>query len=170
MGHATDPTVMSGVATPGCDCGHDGMGRGWHTTFCAWLSAPIPIGVPHDFVSDDGGMFCDAALPGYGRCGFIRSAGWHTGVDEPEHHAGLEVRDELALREVERGTPAFDPSVTVGPDGRVLGYVSPPLAPMFDREHGVPERRNWETGTLVAYVLVVGLFIGVLVAAALASR
>lgn len=80
MSHALDPTVMSGCHTPGCDCGHDGMGRSWHLDGCSWRSAPAPVGVPHGFMSDDGGMFCDADLPGYGRCGFIRSAGWHTGA------------------------------------------------------------------------------------------
>lgn len=29
-------TAQSGVDTPGCDCGHGGMGVGWHGTDCAW--------------------------------------------------------------------------------------------------------------------------------------
>jgi hypothetical protein len=28
--------AQSGVDTPGCDCGHDGMGVRWHDTACAW--------------------------------------------------------------------------------------------------------------------------------------
>jgi hypothetical protein len=28
--------AQSGVDTPGCDCGHDGMGLRWHDTACAW--------------------------------------------------------------------------------------------------------------------------------------
>jgi hypothetical protein len=31
--------LQSGVDTPGCDCTHEGMGRGWHLQGCAWLSA-----------------------------------------------------------------------------------------------------------------------------------
>jgi hypothetical protein len=27
----------SGVNTPGCDCGHEGMGPAWHLKSCAWL-------------------------------------------------------------------------------------------------------------------------------------
>lgn len=30
--HATE-----GIDTPGCDCGHDGMGAGWHVS-CAWVA------------------------------------------------------------------------------------------------------------------------------------
>lgn len=30
--------VESGVETPGCDCGHDGMGVRWHDTACMWRS------------------------------------------------------------------------------------------------------------------------------------
>lgn len=102
----------------------------------------IPVGVPHDFVSEGGSMFCDADLSafGYGRCGFIRSAGWHTNV--------AAVHPSLA--ELERLGPAFEhlpdvPSVTVEPDGRISGYISPPLAPMFERDRGEPERDGYET-------------------------
>jgi hypothetical protein len=28
--------AQSGVSTPGCDCGHGGMGRSWHASDCAW--------------------------------------------------------------------------------------------------------------------------------------
>ncbi|MCM1974609.1 hypothetical protein [Streptomyces sp. G1] len=28
--------AQSGVDTPGCDCGHDGMGAKWHDTACGW--------------------------------------------------------------------------------------------------------------------------------------
>ncbi|SDL28672.1 hypothetical protein SAMN05421806_12569 [Streptomyces indicus] len=31
--------ASSGVDTPGCDCGHDGMGPGWHLSSCAWKSS-----------------------------------------------------------------------------------------------------------------------------------
>ena len=27
---------MTGVETPGCDCGHNGMGRTWHLDMCEW--------------------------------------------------------------------------------------------------------------------------------------
>lgn len=27
---------QTGHDTPGCDCGHDGMGRAWHASDCAW--------------------------------------------------------------------------------------------------------------------------------------
>lgn len=29
-------TATSGVDTPGCDCGHDGLGLRWHARDCAW--------------------------------------------------------------------------------------------------------------------------------------
>jgi hypothetical protein len=29
----------TGVDTPGCDCGHDGMALGWHLQGCAWRDA-----------------------------------------------------------------------------------------------------------------------------------
>lgn len=29
----------SGVDTPGCDCGHEGMALSWHLQGCAWRSA-----------------------------------------------------------------------------------------------------------------------------------
>lgn len=32
-GHRMD---QNGVRTPGCDCGHEEMGEGWHATDCAW--------------------------------------------------------------------------------------------------------------------------------------
>jgi hypothetical protein len=28
--------AVEGVETPGCDCGHAGMGRNWHRDDCAW--------------------------------------------------------------------------------------------------------------------------------------
>jgi hypothetical protein len=28
--------AQSGVDTPGCDCGHDGMGVSWHGGECTW--------------------------------------------------------------------------------------------------------------------------------------
>lgn len=31
-----DPSAQSGVATPGCNCGHDGMGIRWHMRACVW--------------------------------------------------------------------------------------------------------------------------------------
>lgn len=31
-------TAQSGIDTPGCDCGHDGMGPGWHGPGCDWMS------------------------------------------------------------------------------------------------------------------------------------
>lgn len=31
--------AQSGVDTPGCDCGHDGMGAAWHGGDCAWRVA-----------------------------------------------------------------------------------------------------------------------------------
>jgi hypothetical protein len=34
-GHGTD---QSGVTTPGCGCGHEGMGERWHAPDCAWRS------------------------------------------------------------------------------------------------------------------------------------
>ena len=34
-----DRVAQSGVLTPGCDCGHEGMGRGWHASDCAWKRA-----------------------------------------------------------------------------------------------------------------------------------
>lgn len=34
-GHRMD---QNGVRTPGCDCGHEEMGEGWHGTDCAWRS------------------------------------------------------------------------------------------------------------------------------------
>ncbi|MEV7034568.1 hypothetical protein AB0N99_30605 [Streptomyces sp. NPDC093272] len=34
----------SGVDTPGCDCGHNGMGPKWHARACAWLAT---MTVPH---------------------------------------------------------------------------------------------------------------------------
>jgi hypothetical protein len=33
---ATDRLTEAGVDTPGCDCGHDGMGAAWHGDACAW--------------------------------------------------------------------------------------------------------------------------------------
>jgi hypothetical protein len=30
--------ATEGVETPGCDCGHAGMGRNWHRGDCAWRS------------------------------------------------------------------------------------------------------------------------------------
>jgi hypothetical protein len=33
-------TAQSGVDTPGCDCGHDGMGPQWHAKNCEWMSIP----------------------------------------------------------------------------------------------------------------------------------
>ncbi|MGW9299637.1 hypothetical protein ACWHA3_02265 [Streptomyces cyaneofuscatus] len=34
--------AQSGASTPGCDCGHDGMGPAWHLKACAWLAAVAP--------------------------------------------------------------------------------------------------------------------------------
>lgn len=31
-------TAESGVETPGCDCGHEGMGEMWHARSCVWRS------------------------------------------------------------------------------------------------------------------------------------
>lgn len=31
--------ASSGVDTPGCDCGHSGMGAAWHIKGCPWLTA-----------------------------------------------------------------------------------------------------------------------------------
>jgi hypothetical protein len=31
--------AQSGVETPGCDCGHDGMGASWHRDGCYWRAA-----------------------------------------------------------------------------------------------------------------------------------
>jgi hypothetical protein len=31
--------AQSGVSTPGCDCGHEGMAAGWHPNTCRWLTA-----------------------------------------------------------------------------------------------------------------------------------
>jgi hypothetical protein len=31
--------ATTGVRTPGCDCGHDGMGPSWHATDCTWRNA-----------------------------------------------------------------------------------------------------------------------------------
>jgi len=36
--------AQSGIDTPGCDCGHDGMGPGWHLKTCGWLNT---LDVPH---------------------------------------------------------------------------------------------------------------------------
>ena len=29
-------SAQSGWCTPGCDCGHDGMGPTWHAANCTW--------------------------------------------------------------------------------------------------------------------------------------
>lgn len=43
--------AQSGIDTPGCDCGHDGMGPKWHARACAWLDT---MTVPHpDAVADE---------------------------------------------------------------------------------------------------------------------
>jgi hypothetical protein len=34
-GHGHD---QSGATTPGCDCGHEGMGERWHARDCVWRS------------------------------------------------------------------------------------------------------------------------------------
>jgi hypothetical protein len=47
----------SGVDTPGCDCGHDGMGPKWHAKACAWTAT---LNVPHP---DTGGGDCCGAEP-----------------------------------------------------------------------------------------------------------
>jgi hypothetical protein len=33
----TNLYAQSGIDTPGCDCGHDGMGLRWHGEACAWV-------------------------------------------------------------------------------------------------------------------------------------
>lgn len=35
--------AQSGVDTPGCDCGHHGMGPRWHAMECAWRAAKQPV-------------------------------------------------------------------------------------------------------------------------------
>lgn len=35
----SDITAMEGVSTPGCDCGHQGMAAGWHSSDCTWIRA-----------------------------------------------------------------------------------------------------------------------------------
>lgn len=39
---------QSGVSTPGCDCGHEGMAASWHLDTCRWVLLRIsgPQGVP----------------------------------------------------------------------------------------------------------------------------
>lgn len=40
---AEHPTLyaQTGIDTPGCDCGHDGMGMRWHREPCAWLAGLV---------------------------------------------------------------------------------------------------------------------------------
>jgi hypothetical protein len=33
--------AQSGIDTPGCDCGHDGMGVSWHSDDCPWRRAVV---------------------------------------------------------------------------------------------------------------------------------
>ncbi len=39
--------AQSGVPTPGCGCGHDGMGRGWHASDCDWVKGTVTA-IPDD--------------------------------------------------------------------------------------------------------------------------
>ncbi|MFE0472562.1 hypothetical protein ACFW2V_13205 [Streptomyces sp. NPDC058947] len=41
---ARELMAQSGVDTPGCDCGHEGMGPAWHLKACMWLKT---LNVPH---------------------------------------------------------------------------------------------------------------------------
>jgi hypothetical protein len=36
--------AQSGVSTPGCDCGHEGMAAGWHPNTCRWIMLRISDG------------------------------------------------------------------------------------------------------------------------------
>ncbi|MEU0160165.1 hypothetical protein ABZ154_15325 [Streptomyces sp. NPDC006261] len=42
LGTTSDRLAQSGVSTPGCDCGHDGMGAAWHLKACTWLATAAP--------------------------------------------------------------------------------------------------------------------------------
>lgn len=35
-GWGAERLAQRGVRTPGCDCGHEGMGAGWHAKQCRW--------------------------------------------------------------------------------------------------------------------------------------
>ncbi len=51
--------AQSGVPTPGCGCGHDGMGRGWHASDCDWVKGTVAT-IPGD------------AADGMGRSVYVR--------------------------------------------------------------------------------------------------
>ncbi|MDX3835626.1 hypothetical protein [Streptomyces europaeiscabiei] len=38
---AQDHLAQDGVHTPGCDCGHDGMGVSWHADECPWRRSVV---------------------------------------------------------------------------------------------------------------------------------
>lgn len=58
--------AQSGIDTPGCDCGHDGMGPKWHARACAWLDT---MTVPHpDAVADEPAGPAAPAKEAEGRC------------------------------------------------------------------------------------------------------
>jgi hypothetical protein len=54
-----DRDAQSGVDTPDCDCGHDGMGPGWHARDCEWMSVP-----PCDHCGTRGHSFEDCPAGG----------------------------------------------------------------------------------------------------------
>jgi hypothetical protein len=56
-----------GVATPGCDCGHDGMGVSWHARDCAWWVAQ-PVDNPVVLSGHRQCRACDHTITPNGTC------------------------------------------------------------------------------------------------------
>ena len=40
--------AQAGVDTPGCDCGHDGMGVSWHGDDCPWRRSVLDVSQPKE--------------------------------------------------------------------------------------------------------------------------
>lgn len=61
--------AQTGIATPGCDCGHDGMGEAWHMSDCLWRCGQRaaveakPFIPPAHYRRDDGVDCCVHTIP-----------------------------------------------------------------------------------------------------------
>jgi hypothetical protein len=95
----TDRLAETGIDTPGCDCGHDGMGVSWHGDVCDWKSIP-----PCDVCGVRGHSFEDC--PGQ----VADSTGHGAPDDWPSRRAGLS--NDIAAALYERERPPRDPAWT----------------------------------------------------------
>lgn len=103
-------TAQSGVGTPGCDCGHDGMGVGWHGTDCAWRARTTP-----DNPATSGDAVDNCCVCGGGRivyrsyrdqpfcgpcadCGCGETPCVRTGINDPAVSSDAALREQFAAR------------------------------------------------------------------------